>query len=114
MKIKGDTYEVAYDSSKGKVTFVGTLRLRGAAEYEPIARLLADVAEKEQESIKLDLRKLHFLTSSGINVLFRFVILMREQVTKSLTVYGTAKIPWQTKSLKNLQRLMPALNLEYD
>lgn len=29
-----------------------------------------------------------------------------------MTIIGSDKIPWQAKSLKNLQRLMPSLKLE--
>jgi hypothetical protein len=29
-----------------------------------------------------------------------------------MIVMGSEKIPWQAKSLKNLQRLMPSLKLE--
>ncbi|MBN2004961.1 MAG: hypothetical protein JXA21_16500 [Anaerolineae bacterium] len=114
MKIQDENYEVTYDQENTTVIFQGTLRLRGVTEYEPVAQLLSDVAAQSPETITLDLRSLHFLNSSGINILFRFVINMREQATTAVVVRGTSEIPWQTKSLKNLQRLMPSLQLEFD
>ncbi len=114
MKIQDENYEVTYDQEKMIVVFQGTLRLRGVAEYEPITELLNHVATQSPEMVTLDLRGLHFLNSSGINILFRFVINMREQATTTVVVRGASEVPWQTKSLKNLQRLMPTLQLEFD
>jgi hypothetical protein len=39
---------------------------------------------------------------------------MREQGITHLIVLGSSLVPWQGKSLKNLQRLMPALQLEME
>jgi hypothetical protein len=73
--------------------------------------------------ITLDLRKLEFLNSSGINVLSKFIIKVRQhrerqakenQPETNMVVYGSQTIPWQSKSIKNLQRLMPSLELEWD
>ncbi len=114
MKIEDENYEVTYDQETMTIVFHGTLRLRGVAEYEPITHLLDDVIAQTPEKVTLDLRDLHFLNSSGINILFRFVINMREKATTVVVVRGASEIPWQTKSLKNLQRLMPALQLEFD
>jgi hypothetical protein len=69
------------------------------------------------------LRKLEFLNSSGINVLSKFIIKVRQhrerqfkenQPETAMTVYGSQTIPWQNKSIKNLQRLMPSLELKWD
>jgi hypothetical protein len=45
-------------------------------------------------------------------MLSMFVVKIRERGDVQLTLRGSAKILWQTKSLRNLQRLMPALKLE--
>jgi hypothetical protein len=47
-------------------------------------------------------------------MLFRFVIRMRDQAICQVVVHGSAQVPWQTKSLENLQRLMPSLQLEFE
>ena len=114
MEIKDESYHISGDTLNASVTFHGTLRLRGMREYAPIMQLLDEVAEAAVDAITLDLRDLRFLNSSGINMLFRFVIQMRDQATCQVIVIGSAQSPWQTKSLPNLQRLMPALQLELE
>lgn len=83
-------------------------------EYAPIVQLLNDVADGEPKIITLDLRKLDFLNSSGINIISKFVIKVRQQKNIQIAVKGSKQIPWQGKSLKNLQRLMPSLSLELE
>jgi hypothetical protein len=40
------------------------------------------------------------------------VIKVRQQGNIQMVLQGSKNIPWQGKSLKNLQRLMPSLQLE--
>jgi Uncharacterized conserved protein len=42
------------------------------------------------------------------------VIKVRQQKNIQIAVKGSKTIPWQGKSLKNLQRLMPSLQLELE
>jgi hypothetical protein len=112
VEIQADGYTVAYDPTLQSVTFIGALRLAGMEEYAPISQLLSDVLEQQGEKVTLDLRQLEFLNSSGINMLSKFVIKVRQQGKSQLTVVGAQSIPWQGKSLKNLQRLLPMLTLE--
>ena len=112
MEVKGNNYHVIYNPTTATVILQGTLRLRGLAEYDPIIQLLNDVVGQKPETITLDLQQLRFLNSSGINILFRFVINVREQAASKLFVRGSSQIPWQQKSLINLQRLMAGAQLE--
>jgi hypothetical protein len=114
MEIEGETYCVRYDIETTTVSCKGSLRLSDMEEYQPIVNLLNEVAQKQPSLITLDLRLLEFLNSSGINVLSKFVIRVRQQKTSAMKILGSQKIPWQLKSLKNLQRLMPALQLEIE
>jgi hypothetical protein len=111
-EIRGENYLATYNPATSTIALQGVLRLRGAAEYGPIVQLLDDVISAAPKTITLDLQNLTFLNSSGINVLFKFVIKMREQENSQLIVHGTTEVPWQDKSLKNLQRLMPTLHLK--
>ena len=113
MEVKGDSYRVVYDPTTTTVTFDGTLRLRGMTEYDPIVQLLDNVVAQEPDTITLDLRELQFLNSSGINILFKFVIKIRDQSNSRLVVRGSEQVAWQQKSLKNLQRLMTGVKLEW-
>lgn len=112
--VEGENYSVAYDPETVAIDFKGSLRLSGVQEYAPIVELMDAVADREPEEIILDLRRLEFLNSSGISMLSKFVIGIRKRQTIGITVRGSNSIPWQSKSLKNLQRLMPRLQLKLE
>lgn len=114
MEISGEKYSVNYDAASTTVSCIGSFRLQGADEYAPIVDLLNDVVDANPDTINLDLRELEFLNSSGINMLSKFVIQVRKQGQSKLIVYGSQAYPWQNKSLKNFQRLMPNLVLELE
>ncbi|MEL4894533.1 slr1659 superfamily regulator [Crocosphaera sp. Alani8] len=114
MEIKTNDYSVTYNPETITVSFQGSLRLGGSEEYTPIVDLLNEAAKNEPEIVTLDLKELEFLNSSGISMLSKFVINIRKKKTSSITVKGSNAIPWQGKSLKNLQRLMPTLILELE
>lgn len=113
-EIEGETYTVRYEPETATITFQGSLRLSGMTEYEPIVQLLDEVTAQEPSTITLDLRQLAFLNSSGINVFSKFALNARKQKTIKVVVKGSEAVPWQGKSLKNLQRLMPDLVLELE
>ncbi|MGK7882380.1 MAG: hypothetical protein AB4060_20105 [Crocosphaera sp.] len=114
MEIKTDDYFVIYNPETITVSFGGSLRLGGSEEYAPIVELLDEAVASEPEIITLDLIALEFLNSSGISMLSKFVISVRKKKNISITVKGSDDVPWQGKSLKNLQRLMPSLKLEFE
>ncbi|MCC0177357.1 STAS domain-containing protein [Waterburya agarophytonicola K14] len=114
MEIKTENYKVVYDEVSNNIVFDGSLRLNGTAEYASITELLNNVAQQEPEKIVLDLKELNFLNSSGISILSKFVINIRRRKNIQMVVIGAKKNPWQGKSLKNLQRLMPSLKLEME
>ena len=114
MDIKSENYSVIYDEASHNITFCGSLRLNGSAEYASISKLLNNVIQQEPEKIILDLKELKFLNSSGISVLSRFVINVRKRQNIQMIVIGAKQNPWQGKSLKNLQRLMPSLQLKME
>ncbi len=114
MEIKTEDYSVRYDETSHNIIFNGSLRLNGSAEYASISELLGFIARQEPEKIVLDLRELNFLNSSGISILSKFAIDVRNRKNIQMVVIGAKKNPWQNKSLKNLQRLMPSLKLELE
>lgn len=113
MKVKSDAYSVWYDPATKVIFCQGSLRLSGVDEYKPIVDLLNAVAAQQPEKIILNFQQLEFLNSSGINVFSKFVIRIRQQKDMAMKVLGSKNIPWQGKSLKNLKRLMPSLELEW-
>ncbi len=113
MEVKGEDYRVWCEQLDTIVYCQGSLRLAGTEEYAPIVQILENVIDKTPKQITLNLCQLEFLNSSGINVLSKFVIKVRQKETINIIVQGSESIPWQGKSLKNLQRLMPSLKLEW-
>lgn len=113
MEISGETYRVAYEPANATITCEGSLRLYGAAGYASIVDLFNKAADQKSPTIKLNLEGLQFLNSSGINALSKFVIRVRNNKHSKLVVQGTSRFPWQSKSLTNLQRLMPEIELEF-
>ncbi|MEG4351556.1 hypothetical protein QUA70_15915 [Microcoleus sp. LAD1_D5] len=113
-EIKGEDYSIQYDPESVTATFQGELSLSGPPEYAPIVELLDEVANREPPTITLNLKQLDFVNSSGISMLSKFVISVRKKKTIKLLVLGSNDIPWQQKSLRNLEKLLPTLKLELE
>ena len=111
---KTEDYQVYYKQEAQTIVLSGSLRLSGLEETNPVVKLLNDVLDENPENLIFDLRDLEFLNSSGINMLSKFVIKVRQKQNISLKILASTDIPWQGKSLKNLQRLLPSLQLELE
>lgn len=111
--IQGEEYSVRYDAATSTVFFEGSLSLASIEDFAPIINLLNAALEGASPKLILNLRQLEFLNSSGISVLSRFVIKVRGQAHTTLSVQGSEAIIWQKRSLRNLQRLMPAMELDW-
>jgi hypothetical protein len=111
MEIRTEDYSIWYEPDASTVFFRGFLRLDGMEEYKPVMDLILIALDQASSSFTLNLSALEFLNSSGISMLSMFVVRVRQKGTVQLTLQGSEKVLWQTKSLKNLQRLMPSLTL---
>jgi hypothetical protein len=114
MEISSEKYRVQYDQAAQTVICQGALRLAGMPDYAPIVELLDHALADQPPTLTLNLQGLEFLNSSGINVISKFVLKVRGKEGVNLIVHGSTAIPWQEQSLKNLQRLMPTLELRWD
>jgi hypothetical protein len=110
--ISAEDYSVRHDLGTSTISFEGALSLNSMQDYAPIVELLNTAIDNAPPELRLDLQKLEFLNSSGISALSKFVIKARSYQTR-LIIRGSETVVWQTRSLKNLQRLMPALVLEW-
>ncbi len=109
--LNGESFEIRQEENNSTVVFKGALRLSGTADYAPILDLLKETLSTPAAPIVLDLRELDFLNSSGITMFSRFIIEARDCVGVHLEILASEAIPWHARSLKNLQRLMPALSV---
>ncbi len=114
MEIRGENYHIIYNPTQATITCQGSLRQRGPEEYTPVTQLLDHVVQQKSDVVTLNLQPLKFLNSPGINVLAQFIIKLRNQQASRLVIQGTQVYPWQYKSLRNLQRLMPDSTLEFE
>jgi hypothetical protein len=112
--IQGDNYRVWYEGKNNTVYFEGTLRLGTIAEYSPIIQLLTNVANDSSDLLNINFNKLYSLNSSGISIISKFIVDIRDKPQSQVMVRASSNIPWQAKALKNLQRLMPSLILTYE
>lgn len=111
--VQGEEYSLHYDAETSTVFFEGSLSLAGLEDFAPVVNLLNTVLDSAPPRLILNLRQLEFLNSSGISILSRFVIKARGQAETTLMLHGSESIIWQKRSLRNLQRLMPALGIEW-
>jgi|UniRef100_A0A832H6X9 hypothetical protein len=114
MEIKAEDYCIQYDVHGSTVNFYGSLLLNGAEEYAPIVQLLNNAIEQRTAFVTLNIQKLRMLNSSGFQMLSKFVMKVRQQGDIKLIIKGNPKISWQARSLQNLQRLMPAIQIELE
>ncbi|MEH2068261.1 MAG: STAS domain-containing protein [Nostoc sp.] len=110
--VKGEDYTVHVEPDTSTVHFQGELSLGGPAEYASIADLLNKVLDTGPNTMTLNLRNLGFLNSSGISMLSKFVLSVRKKKGVQLVVLGSNNMPWQGKSLKNLEKLLPGLKVD--
>jgi hypothetical protein len=113
MKIQTNDYCIQYDSTTATIHLQGVLLLNGAEDYAPITQLLNELIQ-HSFTITLNLQQLRMLNSSGFQMLSKFVMKARQHEDIQILIKGNKNISWQTRSLQNLQRLMPAIQVELE
>ncbi|AFY54972.1 hypothetical protein Riv7116_2462 [Rivularia sp. PCC 7116] len=113
LEVKGENFHIVYNNNSRVVDFSGRVRMRGLQEYSIVFDLFDKVIEINQDVITLDLQNLELINSSGIDMLSKFIITTRKKKTVQINIIGSSSRNWQTRLLKNFQRLMPKLQYEF-
>ncbi|MEO1430544.1 MAG: DUF6272 family protein [Cyanobacteria bacterium J06633_8] len=112
LEVKGENFHIVYNNNSKAVNFTGRVRMRGLQEYTVVFDLFDKVIEINKDVITLDLQNLELINSSGIDMLSKFIITTRKKKTVQINIIGSSSRNWQTRLLKNFQRLMPSLQYE--
>lgn len=113
MEIINENHSIIYDAKLNIISCSGSFRLT-SQEYIKMGEILNTAADKNPEKITLDLTQLEFLNSSGINMLCKFIIKLRNKNIKDIYVKGRKEFSWQNKTLANFKKLSPNLYLELE
>lgn len=111
MEVFDKEYSIVYQADTATVTCKGSLSLNGSQEYEPLLNLLLQASAQPIAQLTVNIRELTFLNSSGINTFTKFVIHVRKQNELRLKIIGCEAVAWQVKLSRNLQRLLPTLEI---
>jgi hypothetical protein len=104
-RIETTEFMVSYDQAQHCVFFSGAIRLRTAADYDDLRSLLRGAIMGAEHELRLDLRELDFLNSSGIGALAHFVVEARKADRASIAILGSMARSWQSRSLATLERI---------
>ena len=113
MEIKGDDYQTSYDPETATLIWKGKFRLQ-SREYAPILEQLNEIADQKSTLINFHLEEVSFMNSTGISMLCKFVDRLDQLKVTKLVIHHSTQYPWQKRSLKNLERLLPTIEFKSD
>lgn len=113
IEIKTDDYHILYQPETQTLYLEGLLREGAIADYKSIEMLLNELLIKNLPILNLNLQNLHFIDSSAISLLSRFIIGIRKQKNTQLQLQGSTQHSWQKKTCENWRRLLPTLSLDW-
>lgn len=115
MNIQKQDYSVIWDEEGACLTLSGTLRLM-TREYRPLVELLEVLLRAPQQPPRLviDVKDLRMINSSGLNVLSRFVIGLRQRTNTQVVLRGARASAWQGKILANFRSFLPSADVEFE
>jgi len=109
--IQPDEFNVTTED--GKATLSGVMRLPSPTSYQPHFDPIKKGIEANPMGYAIDISKVQFLNSSGINAFARLIIFARTQKTP-IRISATRDIPWQKKTIGSLNKLWEKVDVEFE
>jgi SAM-dependent methyltransferase len=105
MSITGDRYLISYDPLDQQVNFEGSLRAVNPADLDAIRKYLSELHKKLDGTMRLNFRKLRYLSSAGLRVIVDFLKLAEQERKLDIQLIGSKVVAWEEKTLPNLPSL---------
>ncbi len=105
MSISGDRYLISYDPLDQQVNFEGSLRAVNPADLEAIRNYLGELHQRLNGTMRLNFRKLRYLSSAGLRVIVDFLKKASQERKLDIQLIGSRVVTWEEKTLSNLPSL---------
>jgi SAM-dependent methyltransferase len=105
MSISGDRYLISYDPLDQQVNFEGSLRAVNPADLEAIRSYLNELHQRLDGTMRLNFRKLRYLSSAGLRVIVDFLKETERERKLDIQLIGSKVVAWEEKTLPNLPSL---------
>jgi SAM-dependent methyltransferase len=105
MSITGDRYLISYDPLDQQVNFEGSLRACNQTDLDAIRGYLGELHQKLDGTMRLNFRKLRYLSSAGLRVIVDFLKAAEQARKLDIQLIGSKVVAWEEKTLPNLPSL---------
>ncbi len=105
MSISGERYTISYDPLDQQVNFEGSLRAVNQDDLDAIRRYLSELHQKLEGTMRLNFRKLRYLSSAGLRVIIDFLKAASRARKLDIQLIGSRVVAWEEKTLPNLPAL---------
>jgi SAM-dependent methyltransferase len=105
MSITGDRYLISYDPLDQQVNFEGSLRACNQADLDAIRQYLGELHQKLDGTMRLNFRKLRYLSSAGLRVIVDFLKAAEQARKLDIQLIGSKVVAWEEKTLPSLPTL---------
>ena len=113
MEFKTDIFSACYNEESNTVSLQGCIRSGDPEIYKQLDNVFQDAQKNNKLSLIWDLRALNDISSAGLGVLYRFAASKRENKDFALRIKANSSVYWQERSLPNIKKFLPSVQLEY-
>jgi hypothetical protein len=106
----GQNSEFKVECDDKSCTISGVMRLSSPVAYLEHFEIIRHKMRDASDKFIVDISKVEYLNSSGINAFGRIIIYARQEEIP-LIILGDSQYPWQQKSIKPLEKLWDKLEV---